>query len=224
MTTPPRQRIVLLRHGQTVSNLNRVIDTRPPGAELTEAGIAQALQAGVELFDHCGQRLVAAYSSVAIRARQTAELAVGSYEGVAGKASTSVPVNVVEGIHEIDLGDLEGRSDAAAYSSYLEHLGGWLRQDPSIRVGGGENYEELLKRFHPTLEAIMAENTDTDGDVLVVSHGGAIRVFAALASGLDAEQAVEAYIPNCGFVILNPDGNAFGHWAVEYWAGHDITM
>lgn len=223
MTTPPRQRIVLLRHGQTVSNLNRVIDTRPPGAELTEHGIGQALQAGVELFDHCGQRLLAAYCSVATRAKQTAELAVGSYEGVAGKASTSVPVTVAQGIHEIDLGELEGRNDAAAYSSYLEHLGGWLRRDPSIRVSGGENYEELLQRFYPALEAIMAENTDADGDVLIVSHGGAIRVFATLASGLDAEQAAEAYIPNCGFVILNPDGKAFGQWAVEYWAGHDVS-
>ena len=35
-------RLVLMRHGQTHSNLQRVIDTRPPGADLTEKGQQQA--------------------------------------------------------------------------------------------------------------------------------------------------------------------------------------
>ncbi|MDN6246993.1 MAG: histidine phosphatase family protein, partial [Corynebacterium casei] len=42
-------RIILLRHGQTFSNVERLLDTRPPGAELTERGREQATDVGIEL-------------------------------------------------------------------------------------------------------------------------------------------------------------------------------
>ncbi|WP_197696029.1 histidine phosphatase family protein, partial [Mycobacterium sp. E1715] len=35
-------RLVLLRHGQSYSNVERRLDTRPPGAELTPLGRDQA--------------------------------------------------------------------------------------------------------------------------------------------------------------------------------------
>ena len=35
-------RLVLLRHGQTQGNVERRLDTRPPGAELTDLGRDQA--------------------------------------------------------------------------------------------------------------------------------------------------------------------------------------
>ena len=44
-------RIILLRHGQTYSNIDRIMDTRPPGAELTERGRGQAEDVGRELAD-----------------------------------------------------------------------------------------------------------------------------------------------------------------------------
>ena len=41
-------RIILLRHGQTYSNISRLLDTRPPGAELTERGRDGEQDAGME--------------------------------------------------------------------------------------------------------------------------------------------------------------------------------
>ena len=35
--------LILLRHGQTTSNVDRLLDTRLPGAALTELGQEQAL-------------------------------------------------------------------------------------------------------------------------------------------------------------------------------------
>ena len=35
-------RLLLVRHGQTMSNVDRVLDTKVPGAPLTEEGRAQA--------------------------------------------------------------------------------------------------------------------------------------------------------------------------------------
>jgi broad specificity phosphatase PhoE len=71
--TPPGAgmtgRLVLARHGETSSNVAHRLDSRPPGAPLTERGHAQAA-ALAEVF--AGQPVVAVLSSVAVRAQQTA--------------------------------------------------------------------------------------------------------------------------------------------------------
>ena len=83
-------RLILLRHGQTYSNVARRLDTRPPGAELTDTGRNQAWNVGAELAEFCGAgngspgRLGAVVSSVALRAQQTALLAMNAFEQTAG--------------------------------------------------------------------------------------------------------------------------------------------
>ena len=44
--------LILVRHGQTHSNAAKIIDTRPPGAELTDVGRAQATNLGAELAEY----------------------------------------------------------------------------------------------------------------------------------------------------------------------------
>ncbi len=215
-------RLVLMRHGQTHSNLQRVIDTRPPGADLTEKGQQQALSAGAELAEMCGPRISEAYCSVAVRTQQTAERVVGAYEGILGLQPGDVPIAVTEGIHEIDLGELEGKDDHAAYEAYMENLAAWLRSDASAQAEGGETYLQLLDRYVPVLDALIADHEGQDTDLLVVSHGGAIRTVAAHAASVDPQVALDAYIANCQFVVLEPGGKPFGQWAVRYWAGHDV--
>ena len=62
-------RLLLIRHGQTQSNVNRELDTAFPGAPLNEAGLAQA-EALVEALAH--ERIDALYCSTLTRAQQTA--------------------------------------------------------------------------------------------------------------------------------------------------------
>ena len=73
-------RIILLRHGQTYSNISRFLDTRPPGAELTERGRDQATEVGQELAQLVGEREVEFKCSIALRAQQTAMLAARAFE------------------------------------------------------------------------------------------------------------------------------------------------
>jgi probable phosphoglycerate mutase len=61
-------RLVLLRHGQSHSNVERRLDTRPPGASLTELGVDQAR----EYARGYGQRPGMLVHSVALRAAETA--------------------------------------------------------------------------------------------------------------------------------------------------------
>lgn len=60
-------RIILLRHGQTHNNVKHLLDTRPPGAELTDLGRKQALEVGHELATYSGERLAHVYSSIVLR-------------------------------------------------------------------------------------------------------------------------------------------------------------
>lgn len=234
-TLTPRNggRIILVRHGQTHSNVDRLLDTKPPGAELTDLGREQALNVGAELADYCGAgsgspgRLAAVYCGISIRTQQTAMLAARSYELAAGLDTGALHVDPVTGIHEIAAGDMEMRNDEDAHRHYALAMSGWLSGDLDARMPGerGENLSEILARYQPVLERIAADDlggaADANRDVVVVSHGAAIRTMAARATGIDPEFAFAGYLNNCRFIVLAPRGRAFGRWELVRWADVD---
>ena len=98
-------RLVLVRHGQSYSNVERRLDTRPPGRELTDLGREQARIFGREWPHEIG--MVA--HSVAVRAAQTA--------AEIGEARSLAPQQL-DGIYEAQVGDLEDRNDDAAIEEF----------------------------------------------------------------------------------------------------------
>ena len=109
-------RLVLVRHGQSHGNVERRIDTRPPGAALTDLGRDQA-RAFARGWPH---RTAMVAHSVALRAVQTAveiadELGVDTHE--------------FEGIHEVQVGDLEDRNDDAAIEEFNAIYQRWHEGD-----------------------------------------------------------------------------------------------
>ncbi|WP_080791888.1 histidine phosphatase family protein [Corynebacterium pacaense] len=211
-------RIILIRHGQTHNNVRHLLDTRPPGAELTEVGRRQALGVGAELADYSGERLAHMYSSIVLRAQQTAVLAAATFEKARSLEPGTVPLDVVAGIHEIDAGDYEMRGDDQAHQDYSTTLNGCLHGDPRAALPGGETYRDVLDRYQPTLEQIMdSHDLDDDRDVAIVSHSAAIRIVATHASGVDPNFAFNTYLGNGRFVVLEPGGRSFGRWTVVRW-------
>ncbi|MBC3186834.1 histidine phosphatase family protein [Corynebacterium sp. zg-331] len=219
MTTP---HLILLRHGRTYSNASRLLDTRPPGAELTEIGRAQAREAGCALAARPG-RVREIVTSVALRAQQTAMGAAAAYEEARGLPRGRVLVTVRAGLHEVSVGDLEMRGDDAAHRAYQEAFAGWLRGEDSARLPGGEGYRDVLGRFRPVLEELAASlrAAPEAGDVVVVSHGGAIRTVSTHATGANPEAACAAYLANCQYIELAPGIRDFGQWGVVRWDGLD---
>jgi broad specificity phosphatase PhoE len=191
-----RLRLVLARHGQTDSNVRRALDSRPPGAPLNALGHAQAAALGERLAE---EPITAVHASVAIRAQQTAA-PVASAHGL--------DVGVVEGVHEVFCGDLEGRFDVAAREQFELVYRGWWTGDLDARLPGGESAHDLRDRFLPALDRIL---DGASGDVVLVSHGAAIRLAAAALLGDTAETQ---YVPNAGLVVLRPDGAG---WVLEQW-------
>ncbi|OLT12566.1 hypothetical protein BJF78_24300 [Pseudonocardia sp. CNS-139] len=189
-------RLVLVRHGQTDSNVVKALDTRPPGAPLNALGLAQA----DALAERLGAGPVSAvHASVATRARQTATPLA---------AALRMDVAVVEGVHEVAAGDLEGRSDEAAREEFDRVYGAWWAGDLDARLPGGESANDVRGRFLPALDRVLDGAT---GDVVLVSHGAAIRLAAAALLGDTAETW---YVPNTGLVVLRPVGAG---WELEHW-------
>ncbi|MGZ3141439.1 histidine phosphatase family protein [Lentzea chajnantorensis] len=197
-------RLLLVRHGETASNIERKLDTAMPGPPLTELGHKQARELADSL---AGEDITAVYASIGLRAQQTAAPTAERF---------GLPVQVLEGIEEIQVGSLEGRNDTEAYRTYLETVVKWAEGALDVAFpGGGETGQQVLDRF---LGAIRSIHRDT-GTVMVVTHGGAGRMGAlALADNVPVELA-ENLLPNTGVVVLERDGDG---WLCRSWAGVDV--
>jgi probable phosphoglycerate mutase len=199
-------RLLLVRHGQTSGNTRGALDTALPGPPLTELGQDQARTLAERLG---GEPIVAVYASQAIRAQQTA----APLAEVLG-----VEVQVIEGVKEVAAGDLEDHTDRESIELYMKTVRRWTLGELDARIPGGESGTEVRNRLLHAAGELRAKHEDDGQDAIVVlvSHGGAIRLGSEwLASNVPADLANGALIPNTGFVELlaEPDGG----WRCLSW-------
>jgi broad specificity phosphatase PhoE len=200
-------RLVLLRHGQSQGNVERRLDTRPPGAELTPLGCEQARAFAADCTGP--ERPLMLAHSVATRAVQTAAVI-----GVELDLST----HEVAGIHEVQVGELENRSDDAAVAEFNAIYERWQHGELDLRLPGGETGNEVLDRYLPVLTDLRMRYLDDDdwgGDIVLVSHGAAIRLASAVLAGVDGNFAVDQHLENTQAVVLAPITD--GRWSCVRW-------
>ncbi|AWB84858.1 histidine phosphatase family protein [Corynebacterium liangguodongii] len=198
--------LILLRHGQTTSNVGRYLDTALPGAELTDLGRSQAAAAGEEIMS--AYRPARVVTSQALRARQTGRIAFGAH---------FADIPALPGLHEVQAGRFEMHNTLEAHAAYHGAFAGFYRRDLAALIDGGDSLAVFLNRYRSSLEPYVSEA----GDTVAVSHGGAIRAFAANACDVDPEFAQAAYLPNCHYLVIDPVGE-FGSWRVVKWGEHAL--
>ncbi|MRH86224.1 histidine phosphatase family protein [Nocardia sp. SYP-A9097] len=197
-------KLILVRHGETEGNVAKLLDTRLPGLPLTERGVAQAMTFGAKLTEP-PRRL---FSSEALRARQT-----GGYIADA----TGVKLEALEGLQEVQLGDLEGLNSQEAHEAFQDVYHSWHFGDLSTRVPGGETGMEVLDRYVPTLDRLRREYlTDSEsGDVILVSHGAAMRLVSRELAGIPRLFAANNHLDNTETIELQPVSD--GGWECTRW-------
>jgi broad specificity phosphatase PhoE len=195
-------RLLLIRHGQTGSNISLTLDTLVPGAPLTDLGHEQAAALAERLANETIDFLGA---SAAVRAQQTAA-PLGAAKGL--------PVHVFPGAVEIQAGDLEMSSALEHRQLYVDTVLAWLDGDLDVRLPGGESGAEVMDR----MDAVIASLPDVDTAALV-SHGALIRLWAGLrARGVTANMM--RVMDNAGVaVIVGAPGES---WILESWEGEPV--
>ncbi|MBD0863001.1 histidine phosphatase family protein [Gordonia sp. zg691] len=197
-------RLHLVRHGETTANVMRRLDTALPGAALTDFGARQGVRFGLE---NVPERHAVLVSSRALRARQTAEL-IGSV--------WDLETSPVDGVHEVQAGDLEDRTDRESYEVFHGVMQRWHDGDLDVRIPGGESLEMVYERYVPTLEdlADLYLSGPDQRDVFLVSHGAAIRLVAARLTGIDSRFAAATHLGNTGSIELE---YTEGLWVCHRW-------
>lgn len=198
-------RLVLVRHGQSHGNVERRLDTRPPGAELTDLGREQARAFARDL----SHRPAMIAHSVALRAAQTAaeigdELRLDTHE--------------FEGIHEVQVGDLEDRNDDAAIAEFETIYQRWHEGDLDVQLPNGESGSQVLDRYLRVIKQLRLRYLDDDawhGDIVVVSHGAAIRLASAVLAGVEPSFVLDHHLANTESVVLSPITD--GRWSCVQW-------
>ncbi|MCJ1704512.1 MULTISPECIES: histidine phosphatase family protein [unclassified Rathayibacter] len=199
-------RLLLIRHGQTPSNVDGILDTRIPGPGLTELGRSQAAALPTTLAD---EPIGALFVSTMKRTHETA-----------APLAAALGLEPVEraGIREIAAAGLEMRGDEAAVEEYMGTVFRWAGGETSLRLAGGETGDEFAARY----DAVVAEAEATGHDVVaLVSHGAAIRCWAGLRSlDLDADFIADHLLDNTGIVVLEGSGS---EWSLVSWEGEPVS-
>ncbi len=199
-------RLLLIRHAQTPANAAGVIDTAIPGPGLTPLGRRQAEAIPDALR---GEDIEAIYVSRLVRTQLTAEPLARALH---------LRPRVRDGLHEIEAGDIEGRSDVEGRRAYLEVLYAWGLGDLDRRVPGGPSGREFAARFDAAIDGIARESR---GTVAVVSHGAAIRVWVGgRARNVSPGFAASHELENTGVVVMT--GDPEGGWFAESWQGSPL--
>lgn len=175
-------KLILVRHGESVGNVERVFTTTPFELALTQRGIEQAHDAASRIAALFKAEVVVA--SPYVRARETARI-IAHHLGL--------PLEIEHDIHERSMGHFQGKS----YESILtapdyEPSRPWLWRPP-----GGESFEEVMQRVAPVLDRLAGAHRERD--VVVVSHGGVMMALWAYVTG----EWDSAHVPpNCGIVVI----------------------
>jgi broad specificity phosphatase PhoE len=135
---------------------------------LSPRGREQAARLGAAL---AGVDLAAVYASPRRRAVATAT-AVAEPHGLA--------VAPLDGLRELDFGELEGRTYAEIERERPELFRQWMDAPTTVEFPGGESYPRLRARVLAAFDELRESHPGTT--VAAVAHGGSIR--AALAGWL----------------------------------------
>jgi len=184
------RRLLLARHGQSVSNAIR----RFQGAQdvaLSPLGMRQAEALGQAV----SRRAIAhVYVSPFERARHTAEIAL---------AGLGLPLTVVDDLRELSLGEWEGCTVEEIRTRPGDPYARWVRDPVQCPPPGGEPLADVQARVLRAVERITAAHPNGD-DVLIVSHGGVISALLAHCFGLPLSSIWRIAVANCSLSEIAP--------------------
>jgi probable phosphoglycerate mutase len=196
--------LYFVRHGESEANARQVFSNsdRDTAFGLTNVGRAQVEDLAGRL---AGVPFAAFYCSPVLRARQSADIV---------SARLGIDYVITPAIAEYDVGELEGKSDAASWQRYYAVREAWFRdKEWTARIEGGESFEDIRARFVPFIEALLA--SPPPGPVLLLGHGGTFHcMLPIIVSNVTFDLVVEHGMGHTSVVIAEQraQGLVCVHW------------
>jgi broad specificity phosphatase PhoE len=171
--TPGQRRLWLVRHGESTWNVLGLVQGHTDVPVLTPRGAKQARRCARLL---AGKPICTVVSSDLQRAAQTA-LPIGR--------ALHLPVSYARWLRERSLGVAEGTPHTALPSNQLGIAGGRV-VDADVAPAGGETVRQFYARLVAGVNELLFDHPY--GDVVLVGHGGMVRVVSAWLDGIEPEE------------------------------------
>ncbi len=176
-------RILVARHGQTVSNKEGRFCGHSE-TELTRLGVEQARALGRRL---ASVSIQAAYTSDFSRAIQTAHFVLGE-RGITPRTDPD--------LRELHYGEWEMEKEREIARRYPQQHKLMREEDPAWQPPGGETIEMVRARTTAALARIAKAHAHET--VLVVTHGTAINCMLGGVLGVPSSHTFRFDVANCG--------------------------
>ncbi|MGC2192575.1 MAG: histidine phosphatase family protein [Candidatus Dormiibacterota bacterium] len=182
----PSERVIwLVRHGESTWNARGLVQGQTQVPVLTRRGVAQAQEVARQLAD---EPVGVVWSSDLQRALQTADPIA---------AALGLPVGSDRRLRERSYGRAEGTGTRTLSPRFSGIRYGRVT-DADAAPPNGESIRELYARAADIVEAI--QQLPEPGDLVLVTHGGMVRVLLALLVGTGPDEMAWLAIEN-GLVV-----------------------
>ena len=179
-------RLYFMRHGETVWNTERRYQGMTD-IELSEEGLRQA-ECAAKRFKNI--KIDKIYASPLKRAMKTAEKVA---------AEKGLEIISEDDFREIHFGEWEGKTVPELTEKYGDSYTNFIREPHKYGFPGEGSVENVINRIKPGIDKLIAED---EGNVLIVSHGGIIRLMIMYIMGLDSSWFTKMWINNTGVSIV----------------------
>lgn len=167
------RRLWLVRHGLTEWNTQQRFCGHSD-IPLSARGRAQARWLARRLEK---EAISTIYTSDLVRARETASI-------IASQRTPALQLKVSAAWREMNFGAWEGLTYTEIAEQFKDHLG-FFTDPEHFSPPDGESLAHILQRVQAELETISSsDNMPTEGDVVIVSHGGPLRVLLCSILGM----------------------------------------
>lgn len=163
--------IILVRHGETEANRLGIYQGQNTNPFLNATGEGQAEAVAKTLKDFQIEKI---YSSTSMRAIETAEIINDFQEKI---------IIPSDDLLEIDHGLFDGKTLEQVKAEYPKILETWWNHPEKVKFPKGETLKDAHRRVKQFIDGIINDMTrkvcsfPERGDILVVSHGGAITLM-----------------------------------------------
>ncbi len=158
-------------------------------------GISQAGFNGISMMTGRKISFEKIYTSYQARAVKTAQIVDEHFHS---------GYETVQGLEEMNLGLFEGHNWDEILSMYAEEHKQWMSNKRYNRAPNGESYQMVMERLFRALDHIFEQHdTDSDKNLLIISHGAVIMTLLSMKRDIPFEQSHTIEVENVTPIVFS---------------------